>query len=405
MALFSRLAPKIDTDPVKIKALLERGTEDVLVRESLEKKLLSGKQLRIKLGMDPTSPNIHIGRAIALRKLKAFQDLGHKVIFLIGDFTALIGDPSDKLAKRPMLAKQSVEENLKTYKKQVAKVLDVSKAEFVYNSTWLSKLTFAEICELAEAFTVQQMIERRNFKDRLDKGEEISLREFMYPLMQGYDSVPLKADVELGGFDQLFNLKAGRVIQKHYGLPEQDIMTVKMLEGTDGRKMSSSWGNVINLTDDPNDMFGKVMSLRDELIVKYFDLCTDLTPEEIHSIEKELASGVNPRDMKVRLGKEIVGLYHGKEAALAAVAHFENVFKKGGVPDDAPQAEVASGTPLVDVLVKYELVSSKSEYRRLIEQGGVSEVGGAKLTDPAITITKPLTLKIGARRFIKIKVK
>jgi tyrosyl-tRNA synthetase len=215
-----------------------------------------------------------------LRKLRAFQDLGHIVVFIIGDFTAQIGDPSDKLEKRPMLTAEAIKHNLKTYKEQVGKIIDLSKAEFHYNSTWLSKLRFQEIAELAESFSVQQMTARRNFKDRFDKGEEVSLREFLYPLMQGYDSVAINADVELGGFDQLFNVKAGRVVQKHYGKPEQDVLTVQMLEGTDGRKMSSSWGNIIAIVDEPNDMYGKIMSVRDDLLTKYFLLCTDLSEEE-----------------------------------------------------------------------------------------------------------------------------
>ncbi len=404
-SLFSKKIP-VTTDRAKIQELLDRGTEDVFIKESLEKKLLSGKRLRIKLGIDPTSSNIHLGRATVLHKLRAFQDLGHQVVLIVGDFTALIGDPSDKLEKRPMLTPAKIQENLKNYKKTLGKIVDLDRAEFAYNSTWLSKLGFSEIATLAESFSVQQMLSRRNFKDRIEKGEDISLREFLYPLMQGYDSVAVKADVELGGFDQLFNLKAGRIIQKHYGQPEQDVITFNMLEGTDGRKMSSSWGNVINITDAANDMFGKVMSLKDELIIKYFTLCTEVSLKEVDAFKIQIEGGANPRDIKVILAKEIVSRYYDKKTAESAAAAFENTFKKGGIPDDAHEAKVSEGTFLVDILLEHELVSSKSDFRRLIDGGGVSivEKGGTveKITDPLYKITRSIDLKIGARRFIKI---
>jgi tyrosyl-tRNA synthetase len=390
----------------RIKDVLTRAVEDVFVKESLETKLKSGKPLRVKLGFDPTGANIHIGRAIVLRKLKAFQDLGHHIIFLIGNFTALIGDPSDKLEKRPMLTAEKVEENLKEYKAQVGKILDIDKCEFVYNGDWLSKLTFAEIINLAESFSVQQMMNRRNFKDRLEKGDEVSLREFLYPLMQGYDSVMVKADIEIGGFDQLFNLKAGRIVQKHLGQPEQDVLTTMMLEGTDGRKMSTSWGNVINIVDPANEMFGKIMSLKDELIPKYFLLCTDVTQEEIKNIEKEIEGGANPRDFKVKLAKEIIKLYHSEEAADQAEENFVNTFKKGGIPDDVSQIEVDNGDSLGEVLVNNSLVESKSEYARLIKEGAISEVETEeKIIDREYKIEKDINLRIGKKRFVKIKVK
>ena len=403
--MFKR-ATTINTDEQAIRDILSRGIEDVFVKESLEAKLKSGKQLRIKLGIDPTSKNLHIGRAIPLWKLKAFQDLGHQIVLIVGDFTAQIGDASDKLQKRPMLTEEAVQENLKEYKKIIGKVIDVSKAEFVFNSKWLSKLTFKDVCQLAEAFSLQQMISRRNFKDRLDKGEEISLRELMYPLMQGYDSVAVKADVEIGGFDQLFNLKAGRIIQKYYGMPEQDIATFQMLEGTDGRKMSSSWGNVININDEPNDMYGKVMSVRDELLVKYFTLCTQISLEKIDAIKKELESGVNPKDIKMRLAREMVTMYYGKEKAEKAEENFVNTFKKGGIPDDAEEGEVRAGTLLVDLLLEKKIIASKSEWRRLIDEQAVSDMeSNEKITDPFFKIEKKGVYKIGKRRFIKITVK
>lgn len=402
--MFSFKKQKINTDLEKIEDILTRGVEDVFVIESLKKRLLSGKQQRVKLGFDPTGSKIHIGRAVILRKLKAFQDLGHKVVFIVGDFTAEIGDPSDKLEKRPMLDRSKILENLKDYKNQVGKIIDISKAEFCFNSKWLSKLGFHEIGQLAESFSVQQMSNRRNFKDRLEKGEEVSLREFLYPIMQGYDSVVVNADIELGGFDQLFNLKAGRIIQRHYGKLEQDVLTIKMLEGTDGRKMSTSWGNVINIVDEPNDMFGKVMSVKDELIVKYFTLCTDLSMREIAEIENSMNSGVNPRDLKVKLAHEIVKIYHGSKKADTARENFENTFSKGGIPDEVIEVGATRGEKLIDVLLDNKIINSKSEFRRLVYEGAVTNMDTEnKITDPEL-ISISGTYKVGKRRFIKIVV-
>ncbi|NCS98706.1 tyrosine--tRNA ligase [Candidatus Parcubacteria bacterium] len=394
---------KIDTDPEKINKILTRNIEDIFVLESFKKKLESGKQLRIKLGFDPTGSNIHIGRATVLRKLREFQDLGHKIVFIVGDFTARVGDPSDKLEKRPMLDSKKIKENLRDYKRQVGKIIDLSKTEFVYNSKWLSKLDFNEIAELAESFTVSQMISRRNFKDRLDKGQEVSLREFLYPLMQGYDSVMVNADIEIGGFDQLFNLKAGRTIQKYYKKPEQDVLTTVMLEGTDGRKMSTSWGNVINIVDEPNEMFGKVMSLNDELIGKYFKVCTDVDEGEIKDIESKINSGeLNPRDAKVRLAKELIKIYHSEEDANKAEENFEKTFKEGGAPEDVLEVKVNSGYRLDETLIENKIISSKNEWRRLIEQKGITVVeSGEKVTDLNYLIKETQTFRVGKKRFIK----
>jgi tyrosyl-tRNA synthetase len=395
---------KISTDKEKIRQLLSRGVEDVFVKEDLEKDLLSGKQLRVKLGFDPTGPNIHIGRAIVLRKLREFQDLGHKIIFLVGNFTAKIGDPSDKLDKRPMIDDKKIEENLRDYKKQVGKIIDLNKAEFVYNADWLSKLGFKEIAELAESFSVSQMINRRNFKERLDREDEISLREFLYPLMQGYGSVPLKADVELGGFDQLFNLKAGRVVQKHYKQKPQNVLTTQMLEGTDGRKMSTSWGNVINIVDEPNDMYGKIMSLVDELIPKYFLLCTDVKEGEIKEIEHQLENGINPKDIKMRLAREIVTIYHSEEDAKNAEENFTNTFSKGGVPDDIKEVVVSADKLLSEVMVDNKIVESKGEWKRLVSGNAISYGDGEKITDINAKAKETRVIKVGKRRFIKVKV-
>lgn len=394
----------IDTDPKKIEEIMTRGVEDIFVADSLRTRLSSGKELRIKFGIDPTSPNVHLGRTVPLLKLRALQKMGHKIVLLIGDFTALIGDPSDKLSKRPMLTKESVESNMATYREQLGKIINLDKVEFVHNSDWLGKLGFAEIAQLAESFSVQQMLARRNFKDRIDKEEEISLREFMYPLMQGYDSVVLKADVEIGGFDQLFNLKAGRVIQKYYGQPEQDVLTVQMLEGTDGRKMSSSWGNVIALTDSPNDMLGKTMSLRDELISKYFLLCTELSQTEIEKIEGQIKAGeLNPRDVKMRLAKEIVTMYHGADAATKAEEYFVTAFQKKETPDEIEEVKITAGVKLIDLLVAQGVVKSKSDFRRLVDEGAVA-LDGEKITDPNFIVTAGGVLKVGKKRFLKILV-
>lgn len=402
--MFFNKKPEIITDENIINEILSRGVEDVFVKDDLVSKLKSGEQLRIKLGVDPTSPNIHLGRAVVIRKLRDFQKLGHKVIFLIGDFTALIGDPSDKLDKRPMLTEQKIKENLTTYKEQVGKIIDLNKAEFVFNSSWLSKLSFKEIAEIAETFSVSQMTSRRNFKDRLDKGEEVSLREFLYPLMQGYDSVALKSDIELGGFDQLFNLKAGRTIQKHFGMKEQDVITVQMLEGTDGRKMSSSWGNVVAINDEPNDMYGKIMALRDDLIEKYFLLCTDVSVDEINKISEEIKSGANPKDFKMRLAREIVALYNSESVAEKAENNWVETFSKGNLPEDVEVLSATENQGLIDVLVENKILESRGEFRRLVEGGGLKKSDGTQIKDPNILVENE-TYKVGKKRFVKIELK
>jgi tyrosyl-tRNA synthetase len=394
---------KVITDEAKIDELLTRGVEDIMVKEELKKDLLSGRQLRVKLGIDPTGPKIHLGRAIPLRKLRELQKLGHQAVLVVGDFTAQIGDASDKTEKRPMLTRAQIDENIKDYKNQIGKIIDISKTEFVYNNDWLSKLSFGDVVKMMDCFTVQQMLARRNFKDRYDAGKEISLREFLYPMMQGYDSVEIKADIELGGFDQLFNVKAGRIMQEYFGQPKQHIMVGTMLEGTDGRKMSTSWENVITVVDEPFDMFGKLMSVRDELIIKYFTLCTDVTLAEITQIEKELKNGANPRDIKMRLATEIVCMYHSDKAASLAKNAWVETFSKGGVPDEVPEVHATKDQSLADVLIGAGVVSSKTDWRRLIEDGAVTDVEGAAVTDPKIK-AYPATLKVGKKRFVKVTV-
>jgi tyrosyl-tRNA synthetase len=388
----------------KIEAILSRNVEDSIDGKHLREALLSGKKLRIKLGIDPTGDKIHIGRAIALWKLKEFQDLGHTIVLIIGDFTAQIGDPSDKLEKRPFLSNDEIKKNLKDYLFQIGKIINVKKTEVRYNSEWLKKMTFREISELAEIFSFQQMLERRNFKERLEKHQEISLREGMYPLMQGYDSVAVEADVELGGTDQLFNLLAGRKIQEHYGQKPQDVMTMQMLLGTDGRKMSTSWGNVINIVDAPEDQYGKVMSVHDDQIVNYFSLATDASESEIKEYSDGLKKGDNPKKIKELLAFAIVKRYHGEKAAHEAAEKFTKMFSKKEIPDDIPKLKLESGNILpVDLIVASGVLKSKSEARRLIEQGGF-DVDNHPHTDPhaSLRLKGGEAIKIGKKRFFRV---
>lgn len=391
-----------------VDCLLTWAVEDIIDKNKLVDKLKSGKKLRVKLGIDPTGKNIHLGRAVVLWKLRHFQEAGHKIVLVIGDFTAQIGDPSDKLSKRPFLSPEQIKKNLVDYKKQLGKILDLKKVEWCYNGAWLKKMTFAEVCYLAESFSVQQMLARRNFKDRYEKGEEISLREFLYPLMQGYDSVKIKADLELGGFDQLFNLQAGRVIQPLYKQAAQDIMVTSMLEGTDGRKMSTSWGNVININDDPQNMYGKAMAIKDELIVKYLELTTQLPNEEISKLEQELSKGVNPKIIKTKLAFELVKLYCGEKEAQKAAAEFESVHAQGNLPNSIKSLPIPqntnAGMVLVEVVHYLGLVASKAEARRLIEQGGVRVSGEViKNWQTKITPKSGLVVQVGSRRFAQFK--
>lgn len=391
--------------PKNIKQLLTRNVEQIIVKAHLEKALKSGKKLRIKFGIDPTGPKIHLGRAIPLWKLREFQVLGHQIVLIIGGFTAQIGDPSDKLKKRPFLSAKQVQKNMKNYQKQLGMILDLNKVEFHNNNDWLSKISSAQLTKLAEIFSVQQMLARRNFKKRFNDGVEIELRELFYPIFQGYDSVAVKADVEIGGFDQLFNLTAGRDIQKHHGQEPQDIMTTKMLLGLDGRKMSTSWGNVVNIIDPPQEMYGKIMSMRDEMIIDYFKLCTRQSEEDISQIEKDLKKGGNPRDYKARLGYEIVKLYYSEKEAMKAQNEFDKIFKKKDKPSDIKTYQLEDKSlKLVDLLSKLGLASSKSEGRRLIEQGGVKIEGKViKQWDKKIIIKPGMIVQAGKRNFAKIK--
>ncbi len=397
MGLFSRLK-SVNTDEKKVDELLTRGVAEVLVKSELRRKLLSGERLRIKLGIDPTSPDLHIGRAIPLLKLRDFQELGHQVVFIVGDFTAVIGDTSDKDSERPMLSREVIENNKKTYFEQAGKILDLSKIEMRYNSDWLSKLTYREIGEHADLFSVADFIARDNIARRLSAGRRVSLRELLYPLMQGYDSVAVKADVELGGMDQKFNVLAGRPLQEHFGQRPQDVLLNPLIEGLDGTKMSSSRGNVITLTAAPTDMYGKVMSMQDAQVRTYFELCTRVSLEEVEEILQS-----HPKEAKMRLAYEIVTLYHGKEAAVKAEKEFTTAFSEGGVPDTVPEVAVESGTPLHEVLSTFG--ESKSELRRLAAQGAIAEVGGEAFKDISTPIQRSITLRVGKHRFLKVIVK
>ena len=391
----------------KVKNLLTRNVEKVINKNHLEKALLSGRKLRVKHGIDPTGEKIHLGRAVSLWKLREFQELGHKIVLIIGDFTAQIGDPSDKLLKRPFLTKAQVEKNLKNYLPQIGKILNLKKAEVRYNSKWLSKLKFREISELADIFSVQQMIRRRNFSERWEKNQEISLRELTYPLMQGYDSVAVKADVEIGGSDQLFNLLAGRKIQEHYGQKPQDILTTKMLSGLDGRKMSTSWGNVVNISDKPDEQYGKIMSMHDNQIINYFELATDLDEKEIAVYKKELKTEkANPKIIKEKLAFAIVKRYHGEEAAELARQNFNKLFSKKEAPADLPVLKLKSkSVSVLDVVLKSGVVKSKNEARRLIEQGGFDVDGVAKKNPQEIlNLRGGEVLKIGKKSFFRARV-
>ena len=397
---------KVITDKDKIREVLERGVEEVIDKEHLGRKLKSGRQLRVKLGIDPTSPNIHIGRAIPLFKLKDFQELGHKVVLIIGDFTGIIGDTSDKDSERPMLTEKEVKENLKNYIQQAGKVIDIKKCEVRYNSKWLGKLGYHEIGKQANVFSLNEFISRENIRKRLDDGKRISLRELLYPLMQGYDSVAIKADVEIGGTDQRFNLLAGRELQRYYGQEPQDIMTNPLIEGLDGRKMSSSWGNTINLLDSANEIYGKIMSLRDELIIKYFILTTRLDAAEIEKYQKEIEAGANPRDLKMKLAYEIVKIYHGEKKAREAQDYFIKTVQKKEVPSDVQTSpSSAPEISIIDYLVEAGLAKSRSDARRKVEQGGVS-VGDKRVESIGLMLNSESDngkiVKVGKRNYKKI---
>ena len=391
----------------KINEILNRGIAEINIHEDLEKKLNSGKSLRVKFGIDPTGFDLTLGHAVPLRKLKQFQDAGHHIILLFGNFTAQIGDPTGKTETRKVLTKTQVEDNAKSYLEQASKIIDIKNIEIVYNADWLEPMNFSEVLQLAGNFTVAQMLERDMFQERIKNNQHINLVEFLYPLMQGYDSVPLKADVEIGGTDQLFNMMCARPIQKKCGLEPQNVITVPILVGTDGHeKMSKSLGNYIALMDTPREMFGKTMSIPDDVIINYFELATEVPMEEIAEIEKELQNGANPRDIKIRLAKEIVTLYHSKEEADNAEKEFLNMFQKGGKPDEIEEKIIKpkDNLTIVDLIAETGMVTSKSNGRRMVEQGAV-KINDEKVLsiDKIIDIGNGILIQVGKRKFLKIK--
>ncbi len=382
--------------------LLTRNVEDLIVRSELEKKLKSGKKLRIKLGIDPTGSKIHIGHATTLWKLRQFQDLGHKVTFVAGTFTAQIGDASDKDSERQMISKREVADNFKSYHRQLSKILDIDKIELCQNGAWFEKMQLGEFFKLTSLFTIQQMIERENFAKRIKANKPVGLHETLYALLQGYDSVMMKTDLEVGGTDQLFNMLAGRTVQKAYSQEPQSVMTFHLMEGTDGRKMSTSWGNCIYIEDEPADMYGKVMTIHDELIPSYFKLATDVPMEQITQIEKDMALGANPRDTKASLARNIVGRYHGGKQAVLAEQSWNSQFRDGDKPKDILAKTLNKGI-IVDVIASgFDI--SKSEARRLLAQGGV-KIDDVVTHDPELVLNTDCLAQVGKRRFLRIKFK
>ncbi len=393
------MAKKITSE--QIKQIFGRGVAEIVGSERLFQALEKGETLRFKMGMDPTSPDIHIGHAVGLRLLRKLQDLGHEVVIIVGDYTARIGDPSGRSKTRPALDPKAIDANAKTYLSQVGKILDVKKIELVKNSKWLSKLTFADLIKYAAHFTVARILERDDFSKRFKAGTEIFLHEMLYPLMQAYDSVAIKASVEVGGTDQTFNMLAGRELQKKLGLPEQAVITCPLLVGLDGtNKMSKSLGNYIGVTESAESMYGKVMSIPDTLIANYFELATEVTAEEIAKIKNEMLTGANPRDIKMRLAREIVSLFHPKGAAEKAEEAFVKTFQKKETPDEIEEKKVKADT-LLDVLVEVGFASSKTDARRTVEQGGV-KVDGEVTKDFLMEIKKGSLIQKGKRYFVRI---
>ncbi len=389
--------------------ILNRGVDHLIERKHLEKALSSGKKLRVKLGIDPTSPDLHLGHAVVLRKLGDFQALGHKIVFIIGDFTAKVGDPSGGSKERPVLTDKEIKINMRGYLAQAGKIINIKKTEVRYNSEWLSRRV-ENILELAKAATINQVSERADFRARIKNGQKVSMLEGLYSLLQGFDSVNIKSDVEIGGNDQLLNLLMGRQVQRYYGMKEQDVLTVPLIEGTDGtEKMSKSKGNYIALNETAKDMFGKLMSVPDRLIYKYFELCTNVGKGELKRIKTALAKkNTNPMEYKLLLAREIVTLYHGKNKAIKAKEEFINVFRKKNLPKSIPSKILPrKNYSLVDFLVVTGIASSKGEARRLVEQGGV-RIEGGKANDPNLDVQlspKALLLQVGKQKFLKVKSK
>jgi len=388
---------------------IKRGSDELLLESELVKKLELGRPLRIKAGFDPTAPDLHLGHTVLLNKMRQLQDLGHHALFLIGDFTGMIGDPTGKNATRPPLTREQVLANAQSYKEQVFKVLDPARTEVVFNSTWMDKFSAVDLIRLAATHTVAQMLERDDFSKRYKNNQPIAIHEFIYPLVQGYDSVALKADIELGGTDQKFNLLMGRELQKHHGQPQQCVLTMPLLEGLDGvNKMSKSLGNYVGITDTPTEMFGKLMSVSDDLMWRYYDLLSFRSLAQIANFKEEVSGGRNPRDIKVLLAQEIVTRFHSQKAAEDALAEFEARFQKGVLPDDMPEISVASSggnIGIANLLKQAGLVASTSEALRMIEQGGV-KLDGEKVSDKALQLKAGAVVvaQVGKRKFGRVTV-
>jgi tyrosyl-tRNA synthetase len=397
--------------------IISKGTDEIIDQVELRQKLIkaeeNNRQLIVKLGLDPTAPDIHLGHTVVLRKARQIQDLGHKVIIIIGDFTGMIGDPTGKSKTRKELTSEEVLINAETYKKQMFKILDPDKTEVKFNSEWLSKLNFKDVISLASKYTVTRMLEREDFKNRFKAQQSIAIHEFMYPLMQGYDSIAIKSDIEIGGTDQRFNILMGRTLQKEYNEDKQIAIFMPLLEGTDGmEKMSKSLGNYIGIDEDCNDMYSKAMSIPDELIIKYYDLVTDIHPDEIAKIKEELESTkINPRDIKMRLAKEIVKLYHGEVTAAKAEEYFKLVFQKKSIPDDIKEIEIIKDSmineqsTILKIITDMDLAKSNREARRLVEQGAV-KLNGEKISlQETMEVKDGDIIQCGKRNFAKINIK
>ncbi|AQU10102.1 TPA: tyrosine--tRNA ligase [Clostridioides difficile] len=390
--------------------IIMKGVDDLIDEKELREKLIKsekeGKPMIVKLGLDPSAPDIHLGHTVVLRKMKQLQDLGHQIVIIIGDFTGKIGDPTGKSKARKALTTEQVLANAKTYEEQIFKVLDKEKTIVRFNSEWLAKLNFEDVIKLAATITVARMLEREDFKKRYEGQMPISVHEFFYPLMQAYDSIALEADIELGGTDQRFNLLMGRSLQREFGMESQIVIMMPLIEGLDGKeKMSKSLGNYIGIDEEAGIMYQKSMEIPDELIIKYYNLVTDVHPDEVNKIESQLKEGsVNPRDIKMDLAREIVTLYHGEESAKEAEERFKSVFQKGQIPEDIQTIQVKEdGFDLIEVLVSNEIVKSKSEVRRLASQGGV-KVNGEKVEDLSTIVKESeLVVQIGKKKFVKIE--
>lgn len=391
-------------------ALIKRGADEILLEAELVEKLKKNKPLRIKAGFDPTAPDLHLGHTVLINKLRQFQDLGHEVLFLIGDFTGMIGDPTGKSATRPPLTRDDVIENARSYEQQIFKILDPEKTLVMFNSSWMNEMNPSDLIQLAAKHTVARMLERDDFSKRYKSGLPIAIHEFLYPLIQGYDSVAMKADVELGGTDQKFNLLVGRELQKHYGQEQQVVLTMPILEGLDGvQKMSKSLGNYIGIDEVPDEMFGKIMSISDELMWRYFELLSFLPEEDIEKFKQDIEEGINPRDIKFILGEEIVARFHSEKEATQARENFIARFQKGAMPDDITEVEVAAtdgNIAIANLLKEASLVSSTSEAMRMMKQGAV-KIDGERVEDSKLNIAAGTThiYQVGKRRFAKVSIK